>query len=116
MTTLKVGIASYDEMKARTLRMARGEQRPARDEPKIWFTSTESFAKLLSANNRELLRVIDGLQLTDKLSVATPANWKDGQDVIIVPSLQDPEVLKQKFPKGYTALKPYLRVTPQPNK
>jgi hypothetical protein len=48
--------------------------------------------------------------------VATPANWKDGQDVIIVPSLQDPEVLKQKFPKGYRALRPYLRVTPQPNK
>ncbi|MGQ0561164.1 MAG: HVO_A0114 family putative DNA-binding protein [Gemmatimonadota bacterium] len=59
MTTLKVGIASYDEMKARTLRIARGEQHVARDEPKVWFTSTESFAKLLSANNRELLRVID---------------------------------------------------------
>jgi predicted transcriptional regulator len=59
MTTLKVGIASYDEMKARTLRIARGEQRVARDAPKVWFTSTESFAKLLSANNRELLRVID---------------------------------------------------------
>jgi predicted transcriptional regulator len=59
MTTLKVGIASYDEMKARTLRIARGEQRVAQDESKVWFTSTESFAKLLSANNRELLRVID---------------------------------------------------------
>jgi predicted transcriptional regulator len=57
MTTLKVGIASYDEMKARTLRIARGE-RPARGEPKVWFTSTESFAKVLSAGNRELLRVI----------------------------------------------------------
>jgi predicted transcriptional regulator len=59
VTTLKVGIASYDEMKARTLRIARGEQRVSRDDPKVWFTSTESFAKLLSANNRELLRVID---------------------------------------------------------
>ncbi|HUG29515.1 MAG TPA: helix-turn-helix domain-containing protein [Candidatus Limnocylindria bacterium] len=59
MTTLKVGIASYAEMKARTLRIARGEQRVARDEPMVWFTSTESFARLLSANNRELLRVID---------------------------------------------------------
>ncbi|MBI4408510.1 MAG: helix-turn-helix domain-containing protein [Gemmatimonadetes bacterium] len=59
MTTLKVGIASYGEMKARTLRIARGELRVARDEPKVWFTSTESFAKLLSAKNRELLRVID---------------------------------------------------------
>ena len=67
-------------------------------------------------NFEEILRVIDSLQLTDKYSVATPVNWKDGQDVIIVPSLQDPEVLKQKFPKGYTAVKPYLRITPQPNK
>jgi alkyl hydroperoxide reductase subunit AhpC len=67
-------------------------------------------------NFDEILRVIDSLQLTDKYSVATPVNWKDGQDVIIVPSLQDPELLKQKFPKGYTAVKPYLRITPQPNK
>src|SRR6267154_2207723 len=51
--------------------------------------------------NYPILRVIDSLQLTDSHSVATPANWKDGDDVIIVPSLQDPEVLKQKFPKGY---------------
>ena len=58
MTTLKVGIASYDEMKARTMRIARGEHRVAAREPKVWFTSTESFAKVLSANNRELLRVI----------------------------------------------------------
>jgi predicted transcriptional regulator len=58
MTTLKVGIASYDEMKARTLRIARGEHRVARGEPNVWFTSTESFAKVLSAGNRDLLRVI----------------------------------------------------------
>jgi len=58
MTTLKVGIASYDEMKARTLRIARGEHRLAANEPKVWFTSTESFAKVLSAGNRDLLRVI----------------------------------------------------------
>ena len=58
MATLKVGIASYDEMKARTLAVARGERRVTADEPKVWFTSTESFAKLLSAGNRELLRVI----------------------------------------------------------
>lgn len=58
MTTLKVGIASYDEMKARTLRIARGEHRSTSSEPKVWFTSTESFAKVLSARNRELLRVI----------------------------------------------------------
>src|SRR5690242_9414001 len=58
MTTLKVGIASYDEMKARTMAVARGERRVSRSEPKVWFTSTESFAKVLSAGNRELLRLI----------------------------------------------------------
>jgi hypothetical protein len=58
MTTLKVSVASYEEMKARTMAVARGERRVAADEPKVWFTSTESFAKVLSAGNRELLRVI----------------------------------------------------------
>jgi alkyl hydroperoxide reductase subunit AhpC len=67
-------------------------------------------------NFDEILRVIDSLQLTDKYSVATPVNWKDGEDVIIVPAIQDPEVIKQKFPKGHTVIKPYLRTTPQPNK
>ena len=67
-------------------------------------------------NFNEILRVIDSLQLTDSHSVATPVNWEDGDDVIIVPSLKDPEVLKQKFPKGFTEVRPYLRVTPQPNK
>ena len=67
-------------------------------------------------NFDEILRVIDSLQLTDKHSVATPVNWKQGEDVIIAPSVQDPEVLKQKFPKGYKALKPYLRVTPHPDR
>ncbi len=67
-------------------------------------------------NFDEILRVIDSLQLTDNFKVATPANWKDGDDVVIVPSLQDPEELKQRFPKGYKAVKPYLRITPQPNR
>jgi len=58
MTTLKVGIASYREMKARTLAIARGQRRLAPGEPKVWFTSTESFAKMLSAGNRDLLRII----------------------------------------------------------
>jgi len=58
MTTLKVGIASYEDMKARTMAVARGERRIAPDEPKVWFTSTESFTKVLSAGNRDLLRVI----------------------------------------------------------
>lgn len=67
-------------------------------------------------NFDELLRVVDSLQLTDHHSVATPADWKDGGECVIVPSLQDAEVMKQKFPKGWTTLKPYLRMTPQPNK
>jgi alkyl hydroperoxide reductase subunit AhpC len=66
-------------------------------------------------NFDEILRVVDSLQLTANYSVATPANWKDGQDVIIVPAIKDEEADK-KFPKGYTKIKPYLRVTPQPNK
>jgi len=66
-------------------------------------------------NFDEILRVIDSLQLTDNYSVATPGNWKHGDDVVIVPSIQDPEVIKQKFPKGFVAVKPYLRITPQPN-
>ena len=67
-------------------------------------------------NFDEILRVIDSLQLTEYHSVATPVDWKDGQDVVIVPSLKDPEILKQKFPKGWKEIKPYLRMTPQPNK
>lgn len=67
-------------------------------------------------NFNELLRVIDSLQLTEYHSVATPANWKDGQDVVILPSITDPVVLETKFPKGYKTVKPYLRLTPQPNK
>jgi thioredoxin-dependent peroxiredoxin len=66
-------------------------------------------------NFDEILRVIDSLQLTAKYSVATPVNWKDGDDVIIVPSLSD-EAAKEKFPAGWKAPKPYLRITPQPNK
>jgi alkyl hydroperoxide reductase subunit AhpC len=64
----------------------------------------------------EILRVIDSLQLTEYHSVATPANWKQGDDCVIVPSLTDPNVMKQKFPKGWKELRPYLRMTPQPNK
>jgi thioredoxin-dependent peroxiredoxin len=66
-------------------------------------------------NFDEILRVIDSLQLTAQYSVATPANWKDGDDCIIVPALSD-EDAKEKFPAGWNAVKPYLRVTPQPNK
>jgi len=66
-------------------------------------------------NFDEILRVIDSLQLTAKYSVATPVNWKDGEDVIIVPSLSD-EAAREKFPDGWRAPKPYLRITKQPNK
>ena len=58
MTTLKIGIADTEEMKARTLRIARGEEQPSPDDPKVWFISTESFSKVLSAPNREMLRLI----------------------------------------------------------
>ncbi|HEY8545700.1 MAG TPA: peroxiredoxin [Acidimicrobiales bacterium] len=64
-------------------------------------------------NFDELLRVIDSLQLTANHSVATPADWKHGEDVIIVPALSDEEA-KEKFPQGWEAKKPYLRVTKQP--
>ncbi|WP_026471163.1 peroxiredoxin [Alkanindiges illinoisensis] len=67
-------------------------------------------------NFHEVLRVIDSLQLTDSHKVATPANWQDGDDVVIVPSIKDEEEIKQRFPKGYKAVTPYLRLTPQPNK
>ncbi|WP_317202396.1 peroxiredoxin [Janthinobacterium sp.] len=67
-------------------------------------------------NFDEILRVIDALQLTDGYAVATPGNWRDGDDVIIPLTVQDPEVIAQNYPKGYTAVRPYLRLTPQPNK
>lgn len=66
-------------------------------------------------NFDEILRVIDSLQLTANYSVATPANWKDGDDVVIAPAIKEEEIAA-KFPKGYTKIKPYLRLTPQPNK
>ncbi|MBX2842476.1 MAG: peroxiredoxin [Flammeovirgaceae bacterium] len=66
-------------------------------------------------NFDELLRVIDSLQLTAYHSVATPANWQDGDDCVIVPSVSNEEI-PAKFPKGHTVIKPYLRMTPQPNK
>jgi len=67
-------------------------------------------------NFQEILRVIDSLQLTDNYKVATPVDWKDGDDVVIVPALQDPAELATRFPKGFRAVRPYLRLTPQPNR
>ncbi|MCC8408071.1 peroxiredoxin [Mucilaginibacter sp. UR6-1] len=66
-------------------------------------------------NFQEILRVIDSLQLTANYSVATPADWKEGEDVVVVPAIKT-EDIPAKFPKGYTEVKPYLRLTPQPNK
>ena len=66
-------------------------------------------------NFDEILRVIDSLQLTANYSVATPANWKGGEDVVIAPSISDQDI-PAKFPKGFRAIKYYLRMTPQPNK
>jgi alkyl hydroperoxide reductase subunit AhpC len=85
------------------------------DPPKV-IRTTFTYPTSTGRNFEEILRVIDSLQLTDGYKVATPVNWKDGDDVIIVPSLQDPAELAQRFPKGFKAVKPYLRITPQPNK
>ena len=67
-------------------------------------------------NFHEILRVVDSLQLTDYYKVATPANWQDGDEVVMVPSLNDEAEIAQRFPQGYRAVKPYLRLTPQPNR
>ena len=66
-------------------------------------------------NFNEIVRLLDSLQLTDNYKVATPVNWEDGEDVIVVPTLSDDEATKL-FPKGFKKIKPYLRTTPQPNK
>ena len=85
-------------------------------DPQKKLRLTFTYPASTGRNFDEILRVIDSLQLTDDYSVATPANWTDGGDCVIVPTLKDPEVLKEKFPKGYEVVKPYLRMTPQPNK
>lgn len=78
---------------------------------KLIFTYPASTGR----NFDEILRVIDSLQLTAEYSVATPADWKDGEDVIVVPAIKT-EDIPAKFSKGFKEIKPYLRVTPQPNK
>ncbi|WP_192820075.1 peroxiredoxin [Rufibacter sp. LB8] len=77
---------------------------------KLIFTYPASTGR----NFAEILRVIDSLQLTANHSVATPANWENGQDCVILPSVKQEDV-EAKFPKGHTVIKPYLRTTPQPN-
>ncbi len=76
---------------------------------------TMTYPASTGRNFDELLRVVDSLQLTAAHAVATPANWRDGEDVIIVPSLSDSEA-RDRFPAGWTAHTPYLRVVPQPGR
>ena len=85
-------------------------------DPQKKLRLTFTYPASTGRNFDEILRVIDSLQLTDNYQVATPANWTDGGDCVIVPTLKDPDELKEKFPKGYDIVKPYLRMTPQPNK
>jgi thioredoxin-dependent peroxiredoxin len=77
---------------------------------------TLTYPMSIGRNFDEILRVIDALQLGDAHGVATPGNWKAGDDVIIPLSIQDEETIRQRFPKGYRAERPYLRYTPQPDK
>ncbi len=84
-------------------------------DPKKTIRLTITYPQTTGRNFDEILRVIDSLQLTDAHRVATPVNWKQGEDVIIVPAVSDKEA-RGKFPKGWKALKPYLRLTPQPGK
>ena len=74
---------------------------------------TLTYPAAIGRNVDEILRVLDGLQLSSKYSVSTPVNWHDGDDVIISPAISD-EDARVKFPKGFRTLKPYLRLTPQP--
>jgi alkyl hydroperoxide reductase subunit AhpC len=76
---------------------------------------TITYPQSTGRNFNEILRVIDSLQLTAKFQVSTPADWQDGEDVIIIPAVSD-EAAKEKFPKGWDAVRPYLRLTPQPNR
>ncbi len=84
-------------------------------DPKKKIRLMMTYPQSTGRNFDEILRVIDSMQLTDKYKVATPANWKKGEDCIILPSLTDPDELKLHFPKEFNTLKPYLRITPQPD-
>jgi len=84
-------------------------------DPNKKIRATFTYPPSAGRNFNEVLRLLDSLQLTDGYKVATPVNWTDGEDVIVVPRLSDADADKL-FPKGYTKIKPYLRTTPQPNK
>ena len=83
-------------------------------DPNKKIRSIITYPASTGCNFNEILRVIDSLQLTDYHKVATPGNWQEGDDCVVVPSISTEEA-KQKFPKGITEVKPYLRMTPQPN-
>ena len=85
-------------------------------DPDKKIRATLTYPASTGRNFSEILRVIDSLQLTDSHKVATPVDWEQGDDVVILPSIQDPKELAERFPKGFKALRPYLRVTPQPNR
>ena len=84
-------------------------------DPQKKLRLTLTYPPSTGRNFQEILRVIDSMQLTDNYSVATPVDWQDGEDVVVSPSIPT-EAAKQKFPKGVTEIKSYLRMTPQPNK
>jgi len=84
-------------------------------DPQKKIRLTLTYPASTGRNFDEILRVIDSLQLTDKYKVATPVDWRHGQDVVIVPALQDPKEIQERFPKGHKVIKPYLRMTAQPN-
>ena len=84
-------------------------------DPQKKLRLTLTYPPSTGRNFQEILRIIDSMQLTDNYSVATPVDWQDGEDVVVSPAIPTKEA-KQKFPKGVTEVKPYLRMTPQPNK
>lgn len=84
-------------------------------DPNKKIRATITYPPSTGRNFNEILRVIDSLQLTDGYSVATPVDWKEGDDVVVSPSIPTPEAI-ERFPKGVKEIKPYLRMTPQPNK
>ena len=84
-------------------------------DPEKKLRLTITYPAAMGRNFAEILRVLDSLQLTDGYKVATPANWRDGDDVIVLPAVSNEEA-DELFPKGYEVVRPYLRTTPQPNK
>ncbi len=85
-------------------------------DPKKKIRLTMTYPASTGRSFDEILRVLDALQRSDKYAVATPANWQDGDPCIIPPAIQDPEVLKKNYPKGYTVIKTYLRTTHDPKR